>query len=246
MAAGRKVFPALLALLAAIALIWLCVQLTAPGDASLYTTAIFLPAFVATALVIVLLGNSSDLSDLANFQRRLKNDHAVVAFVLDTKGRILLHFQPDSRATSWQLHWVPPGGLVESGVMGDSPQERLNLLVDNKHQWGDSFHLAATNDSRAYRRMNDREEQVAVQIEAYWVWWSDDEPLAPESVFDGFNQRSLRPGSQESMPQPVPPYYPELFSYLDAVCRGEDNLPHLKCWTVPKIDRIKAAMNGNH
>lgn len=244
MAAGRKVFPSLLRLLAGIGGVWFVVQLVAPDGAFWYTTAVFAGATLATLMVTVFLGRSRDLSDLANMERRLEHKRAVIALVFDAKGRFLMHFQPPYLATSWPEYWVPPGGLVENGMIDDSAQERLNLLVDDEHQWGEAFHIASTNGSAVYRRMNHREEQVPVQVDAYWVQWTEEDAWAPEDAFDGFDYDSLRAGSPDNMPEPVPPYYPELFDYLDAVRRGEDDLMNLHCWTMPKTDRFEAMLKA--
>jgi hypothetical protein len=234
MAAGRKVFPFLLIQLAGIVGLWVLVQSSAPHGTSQYTTAVFLGAFLATAMVTTFLATSRDLSDLANIERRLSHKRAVIALVFDVKGRLLLHFQPPHRATSWPEYWVPPGGLLENGASGDSAQQRLKLLVDDQHRWGRAFHIASTNGSSVYRKMNKREEQVPVQVDAYWVEWSDENAWAPEDAFDGFRPGSLRPASLDDMPESIPPYYPELVAYLDAVRRGENNLMPLKCWTIPE------------
>jgi len=244
MAAGRKVFPRLLTLLAIIVGLWLLVEFGTPHGSSQYTTAVFLGAFLATVMVTGFLATSRDLSDLANIERRLAHERAVVALVFDVKGRVLLHFQPSHRATSWPEYWVPPGGLVENGASGDSAQERLKLLVDDSHPWGQAFQLASTNDSSAYRRMNSRQEQVPVQVEAYWVEWSSEEAWAPEGAFDRFDPGSLRPASLDDMPEPVPPYYPQLFKYLDAVRRGERDPEPLDCWTIPETHDFEARWRG--
>lgn len=242
MAAGRKVFPRLLIVLTVIVLLWVLVGLSAPHGSSKYTTAVFLGAFLATAMVTMFLATSRDLSDLANTERRIANQRAVIALVFDVRGRVLLHFQPPHRATSWPEYWVPPGGLVENGASEDSAQERLKLLVDDQHSWGRAFHLASTKDSSAYRKMNKREEQVPVQVEAYWVEWSDEEAWAPEEAFDGLDPSSLRPASPDELPQSIPPYYPELVAYLDKVRLGADDhdLKPLKCWTLPEIHDFKS------
>jgi hypothetical protein len=240
MAAGRKVFPLLLMLLAGIVGLWLLVELGTPHGTSRYTTAVFLGAFLATAMVMTFLATSRDLSDLANTERRLAHERAVIALVFDMKGRVLLHFQPPHRATSWPEHWVPPGGLVENGASEDSAQERLNLLVDDQHPWGRAFHLASTKDSSTYRKMNKRQEQVPVQVDAYWVEWSEGDAWAPEDAFEGFDAGSLRPASLDNLPEPIPPYYPELLAYLDAVRRGAKDLMPLDCWTIPETHDFEA------
>lgn len=240
MAAGRKVFPFLLTLLAGTVGLWLLVELGTPHGTSEYTTSVFLGAVLAMVMVMMFLSTSRDLSDLANIERRLAHERAVIALVFDVEGRVLLHFQPPHRATSWPEYWVPPGGLVEDGASGDSAQERLKLLVDDRHPWGRAFHLASTNDSSAYRKMNKRQEQVPVQVEAYWVEWSSEDAWAPENAFDGFDPGSLRPASLDDMPDPIPPYYPELIAYLDAVRRGERDLMPLDCWTIPETHDFKA------
>jgi 8-oxo-dGTP pyrophosphatase MutT (NUDIX family) len=216
------------------------VELSTPHSSSQYPFAVFSGAFLATAMVTMLLVTSRDLSDLANTERRLTHERAVVALVFDARGRVLLHFQSPHRATSWPEHWVPPGGLLEDGASEDSAQERLRLLVDDEHPWGRALPLASTNDSSAYRKMNKREEQVPVQVNAYWVEWSDEDAWVPEDAFDGFHSGSLRLASLDDMPEPIPPYYPELFKYLDAVRRGDNKVASLECWTIPETHDFKA------
>jgi hypothetical protein len=235
MAAGRRVFPRLLLILGGIVVLWALVQQTVPPDAAHYTHAVFIGAFLGTAMVTTFLATSRDLEDLANTERRLAHERAVVALVFDVRGRVLLHLQPTHRATSWPEYWVPPGGMLEHGASGDAAQERLRTLVDDQQPWGRAVHLTTTEKSSAYRKMNKREEQVPVQVEAFWVEWSEETAWAPKDAFDYLDPSSLRPASPDDLPDPMPPYYPELIEYLDTVRRGVDmeDLKPLDCWTTP-------------
>lgn len=228
---GRAVFSFLFAVLAAILGAWLLVQCEAPASAWPYTMAIFLGALIATAMVMAFLAPSRNLSDLANVHRRIAHQHAVIALVFDARGRLIMHFQSPHRAMSWPEYWVPPGGLMENGVPDGAAQERLRTLVNETHRWGNAVHLASTNNSPAYIQMNLQEGQVPVQVKAYWVQWSDEEPWIPEDAYNDFDPRMLRLADQDSMPEPVPPYYPELFEYLENPHDEKHTPAALECWT---------------
>lgn len=239
--AGWRVFPYLAAVLVCIGIAWMLVARTDSGSASQYTTAIFLGSAFATVVVIVLLGGSRELSELANLMRRLQHQTAAIALVFDASGRVLMHFQSAHGATSWAKHWVPPGGLVEDGRIAETARQRLRRLVHD-HDWGTALSIATTNDSAEYRKINKRASQVPVKVEAYWFKWSDDEPFVPDDEARRFDFRTLRLAHVNTMPDPVPEYYSELFECLEALARGDDELPSLSCWSLHETGDLKALL----
>jgi hypothetical protein len=235
-----KVFFLVVILIVGVAL--LVVAETNTQAATGYTTAVFAGGFIATILAGLLLLNSRHLKMVVKDDERERLKKAAVALLFDSNGCLVLHLQDPSGTESWPNYWVPPGGLVEEPLsLPETARNRLQLLVDDKHEWPEGIFVAHTNDSKKYRDINKKETQPAVEVSAFLFNWSDSDPFVPDHQLP---ERRLRFVNSDNAPSNMPEYYSELLEYLDRLRVGERSTKSLECWKVQDENALIAHLRA--